>query len=208
MMFRGLVCLLFLLVGAVGSRPMREGGLLDLPAGTTAARKLLQDEIELPTGYCFSALAFLISKGADVEASSEETGETPLIIAGRIGYLEAVSELIARGAEVNAKDDTGTTALILAAAGEGNWFLILALIDAGADVNAQNDLGISALHNAAVYGHMSSVEPLLSRGADASAVSADGTTPQQAVCSCLIEEEDSCNFECKERPDKIRAALD
>ncbi|GMH37733.1 hypothetical protein BSKO_05606 [Bryopsis sp. KO-2023] len=94
-----------------------------------------------------------MEKGADVDASSEKTGWTPLIIAARFGHLATVAQLIAGGADVNVGDDNGTTPLMIAPVHEGNSEVILALIDAGADVNAQNDLGISALHNAAVHGY-------------------------------------------------------
>ncbi|GMH37736.1 hypothetical protein BSKO_05609 [Bryopsis sp. KO-2023] len=227
-MFRGLVCLLFLLVGAVGSRLVQEVGfveselisvdkrqaallerivcgqaaLFDLPTHTTAARKLLmklflQDESEQTAEGCLAALKFLMDQGANVEGRDEETGATPLIIAARLGHLAIVAELIAAGADANAKNDNGITPLAMAAVQEGNSEVILALIDAGADVNAQGDLGSSALHNAAVYGHKDNAEALLSRGADASAASTvDGTTAENAVCWCLLlEENDSCNVD-------------
>ncbi|GMH44626.1 hypothetical protein BSKO_12578 [Bryopsis sp. KO-2023] len=228
-----------MLAGAVGSRPIQQVGfvelewisidygqaaLLDLPTDTIAARKLLQDEGEqAPTGTlqdselstaqegCLANVNFLLENGAEVDAKFTRNGATALMVAASSGHSAVVEQLIAGGADVNAQNDDGLTVLGLAAVHEGNSKVILALIDAGADVNAQNDFGVPPLHNAAVFGHKDNVEALLSRGADAAAISdVDGKTAQEAVCWCLLlEETDSCNVDfCSERAEELRALFD
>lgn len=56
----------------------------------------------------------LLKRGADVNLSDEETGETPLMFAARYSTPEVVRVLLAAGAAVNAKNKEGRTALSIA----------------------------------------------------------------------------------------------
>lgn len=56
---------------------------------------------------------FLLQKGADPNLASR-SGDTPLIAAARIGYVDAVDWLLARGAKVDDTNRMGETALIVA----------------------------------------------------------------------------------------------
>ena len=60
-----------------------------------------------------SWLAFLVQKGARVDLKDNQ-GTTPLMLAARIGNVEAARLLIARGAQVNATNKLGETPLIMA----------------------------------------------------------------------------------------------
>ena len=60
-----------------------------------------------------SWLHFLLSKGADPNLAASN-GDTPLITAARVGYLDAIELLLARGAKVNGANRMGETALIAA----------------------------------------------------------------------------------------------
>ena len=57
--------------------------------------------------------AFLVSKGADVNLPGKG-GDTPLIAAARVGYLDAVNWLLEAGAKVDTPNRMGETALIVA----------------------------------------------------------------------------------------------
>ena len=56
---------------------------------------------------------FLIGKGANVNLAASN-GDTPLITAGRVGFVDAVDLLLQLGAKVDATNKMGETALIVA----------------------------------------------------------------------------------------------
>lgn len=58
-------------------------------------------------------LRYLAGKGADVNAANR-TGDTPLIIASRIGFTEGAQALLSLGAQVDRTNRRGETALIIA----------------------------------------------------------------------------------------------
>lgn len=57
--------------------------------------------------------SFLISKGADPNLAAKN-GDTPLMVAARVGYEDAIGWLLAAGARVDAENRMGETALIAA----------------------------------------------------------------------------------------------
>lgn len=60
-----------------------------------------------------SWLGFLIQKGARIDLKDNQ-GNTPLMVAARIGNVDAARLLIARGANLNASNSLGETPLIMA----------------------------------------------------------------------------------------------
>jgi uncharacterized protein len=60
-----------------------------------------------------SWLGFLIQKGARIDLKDNQ-GNTPLMIAARIGNVDAARLLIARGANLNSTNSLGETPLIMA----------------------------------------------------------------------------------------------
>ena len=58
-------------------------------------------------------LDFLLAKGADPNLPASN-GDTPLITAARVGFVDAIEELIRRGAKVNQGNKLGETPLIIA----------------------------------------------------------------------------------------------
>ncbi len=110
-------------------------------------------------------IAFLVSKGAEVDAHSvvrdwprrmtaEERpkdmnrgGMSGLMFAAREGHVDAVRTLLKAGANPDFTDPDGSTALIVALM-NGHWDTAKLLIDAGADVNMWDLWGQSPLYMA------------------------------------------------------------
>ncbi len=87
--------------------------------------------------------AFLMTQGADVDARSEDRGNTPLMDAAAAGAPEIVADLLARRARVDVKSKDGQTALIIAV-GKNDVAAASLLLAAGADPDEIDKLGYSA----------------------------------------------------------------
>jgi len=88
-------------------------------------------------------LNFLIGKGANVNVR-DDAGNTPLMIAARIGYADGAQILIRRRAGVNIANNSGETPLI-AAVQSRNSGMVDILLKAGADPKRADTLaGMSA----------------------------------------------------------------
>jgi ankyrin repeat protein len=90
-----------------------------------------------------SWLRFLIAQGADLNVANGG-GDTPLIIAARIGFAEGADALLGRGAQVDKPNRRGETALIIAVQ-QRNLPLIRLLAERGANPDrTDNATGRSA----------------------------------------------------------------
>lgn len=94
---------------------------------------------------------------------------------------EIINALIARGFDVNHKDKLGQTPLHYAVKYIAYNNSICALLLAGAKVNAINNLGETPLHLAAAAGNRSSVEILLSAGANSELNDKEGKIPLACI---------------------------
>ena len=74
----------------------------------------------------------LLKKGADVNLTDPETGETPLMFAAKYSSEQVVTVLLDGGAEINARDKSGKTALSLASANLDAQAIIALLKQRGA----------------------------------------------------------------------------
>ena len=128
-------------------------------------------------------IKLLVSNGADVNMQSD-LGETPLIAAASLGYLDVVKYLVGEGnnfdkAEVNAQSNNqyGVTALMQAAQ-EGHLDVVKYLVGEGnnfekAEVNKQDKNGETALTVAAQNGHLDIVKYLVENPFDKAKVKED-----------------------------------
>ncbi|MDH4241145.1 MAG: ankyrin repeat domain-containing protein [Phycisphaerae bacterium] len=106
--------------------------------------------------------------------SKDESGDTPLILAARMGNKDLCEALIANGADLQAQGQYGT-ALHEAAIGKHKDIVEL-LINNGANLEAKGENG-TALHEAAIGNHKDIVELLINKGANVNAKDNSGNTP-------------------------------
>ena len=107
----------------------------------------------------------LLKAGADPNAALP-TGETALMTAARTGNVDAVISLLAHGADINANEPRrGQTALMWALE-QKHAEVARTLIEHGADVHARSEGGFTPLLFAARQGDQTTVQMLLSAGAD------------------------------------------
>lgn len=112
-------------------------------------------------------LRFLLGKGADANIANR-AGDSPLIVAARIGFAEGADALLARGAQVDHTNRRGETALIIAVQ-QRNLALIRLLAARGANPDrTDNATGRSARD----YARMDSRGPEMLRVMDSAKAAA------------------------------------
>ncbi|MGA2248551.1 MAG: ankyrin repeat domain-containing protein [Verrucomicrobiota bacterium] len=133
----------------------------------------------------------LVQADPGLISSTDDQGDTPLLVAVKSHHRDIVAFLVAHKANVNAKgkdesfvlgDGTGTGKSLggtplLWAAQSGDKDLVHLLLTNGADVNAANNGGWMPLNWAARDGGQEEVEYLLARNAAINATNNDGDTP-------------------------------
>jgi len=109
-----------------------------------------------------------IDSGANVDMTSLDGSNTPLLYAVMNGNLEMARTLIQAGADVDLSTADGfqSTALVTAA-DFGNAEMIHLLAEAGADLDAGPEESMNALQSAAFGSYTDAVAALLEAGADA-----------------------------------------
>ena len=129
-------------------------------------------------------VSLLLSSGADPNLQND-FGRTALM------YSLAVSShelddcipvlLISAGANPNIQSKAGFTALMVAGCNESG---VEILLNAQADMNAQDQAGYTALHRLASFGNLTTVELLLSAGADPLIINSNGKTAVDVALDC------------------------
>lgn len=106
-----------------------------------------------------SMFSLLLENGANLDAKSEDRGNTALMEAALKGNSDLVRLLIDRGVELDTQSKNGQTALMLAV-GEAQTMVALQLIYAGADVSMKDQLGMTAEKYASLFGHTQIVDAI------------------------------------------------
>ncbi len=124
-----------------------------------------------------SIVKFLISKGANLNATNFGIKQPALFKACANGSFELVKILVEAGADINIKDSEGTTPLYAVFGGDVSQ-IIPYLISKGADANELiGQPGYSALHNACRQGYLNVVKALVDAGADINKKTTNVFTP-------------------------------
>lgn len=124
----------------------------------------------------------LLQNGADGDKAANLWGETPLMIAAKADFPEAMYLLLDQGADAARRSQFLETALHFAAH-HYTAETIRLLLDAGADVNAPDRTGQTALHIAAHRNRRDVVKTLIARGADPTVSDNRGRTPDRLCLS-------------------------
>lgn len=96
-------------------------------------------------------LRLLLDAGADLNLSSRDRGNSPVMDAAAEGLTEIVEELILKGADLSGVSRNGQNALVLAI-GKGSEDAAALLLEAGADPFLADKLGMNACQYARLLG--------------------------------------------------------
>lgn len=131
-------------------------------------------------------ILFLLQHGADGDKAVNQWGETPLMLAAKSDFAEAVQLLLDHGADPDRKNHFDETALHFAC-NHYTVATVAALLHAGADVNAQDRTHQTPLHIAAHKNRRDVVKTLLDADADPLLKDRRGRTPD-ALCQAPVQE--------------------
>ena len=120
--------------------------------------------------------AYLIEKGAEVDASGGTLPATPLQWAARKGLVEIIDLLIHHGANLRLVDPQDFSCLHSVTHSSNHWALLYILCQPDIAVDERDNMGLTPLHWAARQGDKLSVEVLLKFGANPNAVDPKGFT--------------------------------
>jgi ankyrin repeat protein len=96
-------------------------------------------------------LNLLLAEGNDIN-SIDDDGNTPLMLASKIGNPRMLKIIMAHEPDVNLKNNNGVTALMIAAE-YGQYHVAETLIEAGAQTGIRNNEGYTAAELARKFGH-------------------------------------------------------
>ncbi len=99
----------------------------------------------------YTSVNVLLSEGMDIDTVDQQ-GNTPLMVASKIGNPRIMDILLAHNPTVNLQNKKGSTALMIAAR-TGQFHIVKKLVTNGADISMRNEDGNTALTLASKFGH-------------------------------------------------------
>jgi len=128
-------------------------------SGQSESNDLLADNlIEAVANIDQVSVNVLLAEGASVE-TVDQNGNTPLMIAAKVGNPRIVKMILAHNPDVNRKNNEGNSALMIAAE-HGQVFVAEQLLANGADRYAKNSNGFTPLEIAKRNGHAAVIDLL------------------------------------------------
>ena len=121
-------------------------------------------------------IKWLISQGANVNASMSDQSWTPLLAAASVGHAQGIKVLLENGAKVDVGDVYGYTPLQYALWSKDEES-VKTLISAGADINKHPNNDYPPLFHVVWEGYQAGTRILIDAGADVNAEDGDGWTP-------------------------------
>lgn len=131
-------------------------------------------------------IQLLLQNGADGDKAVNQWGETPLMLAAKSDFADAVQLLLDQGADPKRSNHFDETALHFAVL-HYTTATVTALLDAGADVNAQDRTGQTPLHIAAHRNRRDVVRILLDADADPMIKDKRGRRPDE-LCQAPVQQ--------------------
>jgi ankyrin repeat protein len=99
----------------------------------------------------YVSINVLLSDGTDVDTVDQE-GNTPLMVAAKVGNLRILDIIFSHNPEVNAQNNNGSTALMIAAQ-TGQLQVVKKLVENGAEAALRDNNDNTALTLASKFGH-------------------------------------------------------
>jgi len=136
-----------------------------------SAAQALEEFLKAVNAGDAKTVAFYLDKGLDPDTADPD-GNTVLMIAARLGYMDVVTLLVNRKASVARRSAHGDTALMFACL-KGHLEIARLLVAHGAQIN---QTAWTPLHYAAFEGRAAVISYLIEKGADKDALAPNGFT--------------------------------